>query len=181
LQLSTTPNNRSKMSQVRMNFHATSEETINKQINMELYASYTYMAMSAYFARDTQALPGFAKFFRKQSDEEREHAIKLVEYQNMRGGKVVFQDINRPNKNEWAHPLEAVEDAMDMERAVNQALLDLHKTAEKACDAQMTDFLEGEFLKEQVESINEIGHLITKIKRVGEGLGLYTIDKDLSS
>ena len=31
---------------------------------------------------------GFAKFFYKASAEERDHALKLVEYQNERGGKV---------------------------------------------------------------------------------------------
>ena len=33
------------LSKVRQNFHAKSEATINKQINMELYASYVYMSM----------------------------------------------------------------------------------------------------------------------------------------
>ena len=36
-------------------------------------------------------MPGFSKFFRKASDEERDHSLKLIEYQNMRGGKVVFK------------------------------------------------------------------------------------------
>lgn len=33
------------VSQVRQNFHEDSENGINKQINMELYASYVYMSM----------------------------------------------------------------------------------------------------------------------------------------
>ena len=32
-------------SKIRMNFHSDSEAMINKQINLELFASYTYMAM----------------------------------------------------------------------------------------------------------------------------------------
>lgn len=39
------------------------------------------------------ALPGFSKFFKNSSDEEREHAEKLMKYQNKRGGRVVLQDI----------------------------------------------------------------------------------------
>ena len=34
-----------------------------------------------YFTRDDVALPGFAKYFQKNSDEEREHAQKFMEYQ----------------------------------------------------------------------------------------------------
>lgn len=39
------------------------------------------------------ALPGFHKFFKHSSDEEREHAEKLMKYQNKRGGRIVLQDI----------------------------------------------------------------------------------------
>jgi ferritin heavy chain len=97
----------------------------------------------------------------------------------MRGGKVVFQDIKMPTKSEWNSPLEAVEDALDLEKAVNQSLLDLHKAADGANDPQMTDFIEGEYLKEQVEGAKELADLVTKVKRVGTGLGIYIIDKDL--
>jgi ferritin heavy chain len=134
---------------------------------------------STFFDRDDQALPGFSKYFRKASDEERDHACKLIQYQNMRGGKVVFQDIDKPTKSEWSSPLEAIEDALELEKTVNQSLLDLHKAADGATDPQMTDFIEGEYLKEQVEAIKELGDLVTKVKRVGNGLGIYIIDKDL--
>ena len=33
------------MSAVRQNFHTDSEAVINRQINMELFASYTYLSM----------------------------------------------------------------------------------------------------------------------------------------
>ena len=46
-----------------------------------------------YFDRDDVALPNFAKFFKKSSDEERDHAEKLMKYQNQRGGRIVLQDI----------------------------------------------------------------------------------------
>lgn len=46
-----------------------------------------------YFDRDDQALHNFAKFFRHQSHEEREHAEKLMKQQNQRGGRIFLQDI----------------------------------------------------------------------------------------
>ena len=81
------------MSQARQNFHADCEAAINRQINLELYSSYVYMSMATFFGRDDVALPGFYKYFKKASDEEREHADKFIKYQNMRGGRVSFQDI----------------------------------------------------------------------------------------
>jgi len=47
-----------------------------------------------YFDRDDVALKGFHKFFKKMSSEEREHAEKMMKYQNSRGGRVVFQPID---------------------------------------------------------------------------------------
>lgn len=46
-----------------------------------------------YFDRDDQALHNFAKFFRNQSHEEREHAEKLMKMQNQRGGRIFLQDV----------------------------------------------------------------------------------------
>jgi len=42
----------------------------------------------------------------------------------------------------------------------------------------MADWLEGEFLDEQVKSIKEISEYITNLKRVGPGLGEYMFDKE---
>merc|ERR1712039_486911 len=47
---------KTKMSRVRQNFHEESEASINKQINMEMHASYVYLAMSSFFNREDQAL-----------------------------------------------------------------------------------------------------------------------------
>jgi len=167
------------VSQCRQNYHAEAEAGINRQINMELYASYCYQSMAYYFDRDDVALPGFAKFFKNNSSEEREHAEKLMAFQNKRGGRIVLQDIKKPDRDEWGCGLDAMQVAMGLEKSVNQSLLDLHKVADSHGDAQMTDFLEGEFLKEQVEAIKELGDKISNLKRVGAGLGEYMFDKEL--
>merc|ERR1711935_1155314 len=65
-------------SKIRQNYHEDCEALINKQINMEFYASYVYLSMSSYFSRDDQALPGFAAHSAKESEEERGHGMKLM-------------------------------------------------------------------------------------------------------
>lgn len=103
-----------------------------------------------------------------------------MKYQNKRGGRVVFRDVQRPEKDEWGTGLEALETALALEINVNQSLLDLHQLAGSHNDANLTDFLEGEFLEEQVEAIKDLGDKITKLKRAGPGLGEYIFDKDLN-
>jgi len=168
------------VSRIRQNYHEDAEALVNKQINMEFYASYVYLSMASYFNRDEQALHGFASFFRKQSDEERAHGIKLMDYQAKRGGKVVFQDIAKPSSMEWGTPIDAMEAALELEKTVNQSLLDMHKAVGDKGDAHLCDFLESEYLNEQVDSIKEIADMITKIKRAGDGLGLHLMDKEMS-
>uniref|UniRef100_A0A914PGX4 Ferritin n=1 Tax=Panagrolaimus davidi TaxID=227884 RepID=A0A914PGX4_9BILA len=121
----------------------------------------------------------------KQSDEEREHAQILMKYQNTRGGRLVLQNVQKPEKDEWGTALEAFEAALALERFNNQSLLELHEVAGQNNDCQMCGtlnknryFLEGTFLKEQVESIEEIGKFVTALKRVGPGLGEYMFDKE---
>ena len=103
-----------------------------------------------------------------------------MKYQNMRGGRIVLQDVKRPEKDEWGSGADAMEAALALERHVNQSLLDLHKVADAHGDAQMMDFIEGEYLKEQVEAIKELGDHCTNLKRVGAGLGEYQFDHALS-
>jgi len=168
------------MSAIRQNFHESVEAAINKQINMELFASYVYMSMSSYYQRDDVALFGMAKWCKEQSDEEKEHAQKLMKYQASRGGRVVLATINPPETQEWGGALKGLSEALELEKKVNQALLNMHKLASDHSDAHMTNFLEANYLDEQVDSIKKLSDMITSLKRAGTtGLGEYLFDKDL--
>merc|ERR1712198_611214 len=158
-------NLRSKMaSRCRQNYHEECEAAINKQINMELFASYSYTALASHFARDDVHLKGVAKF---------------MSYQSLRGGRVVLQPINRPAADEWETPLAAMEYVLKLEKEVNQALLEIHALASTHNDPHLTKFLEDNYLEEQAESIHKIAGYITQLHRVGDGLGVHLFDKDL--
>ncbi|CDQ92005.1 unnamed protein product [Oncorhynchus mykiss] len=168
------------MPPVRQNFHQDCEAAINRQINLELYASYVYLSMAYYFDRDDQALHNFAKFFKNQSHEEREHAEKLMKVQNQRGGRIFLQDVKKPEKDEWGSGVEALESALQLEKSVNQSLLDLHKVCSEHNDPHMCDFIETHYLDEQVKSIKELGDWVTNLRRMGapqNGMAEYLFDK----
>lgn len=166
------------MSVVKQNYHVECEAGINKQINLELFASYVYQSMAWHFDRDDIALPGFHKYFKKSSEEEREHAEKLMKYQNRRGGRIVLKNVDKPEADEWGTGLDAISAALALEKNVNQALLDLHKLAGSHNDAHLADFLETEYLDEQVKSIKELADYVTQLKRCGPGLGEYMFDRE---
>ncbi|KAH9619930.1 hypothetical protein KSS87_015795 [Heliosperma pusillum] len=159
----------------RQKFVDECEAAINEQINVEYNVSYVYHAMFAYFDRDNVALKGLAKFFKESSDEEREHAEKLMEYQNKRGGKVKLQSIVMPlsefDHAEKGDALHAMELALSLEKLTNEKLLNLHQVAEKNNDVQLQEFVEGEFLSEQVDAIKKISEYVAQLRRVGKGHG----------
>ncbi|GMR50113.1 hypothetical protein PMAYCL1PPCAC_20308, partial [Pristionchus mayeri] len=169
---------RSTESQCRQNFAAETEATVNKQVNTELYSSYVYLSMAAHFDRDDVALHKIADFMRKSSNEKRERAIELMKFQTMRGGRVVFNDINKPEKMEWASALEAFQSVLALEKSTNKSLLDLHAIGDRHNDPHLTLFLEDKHLHQQVESINKIGKIVTNLRRVGPDMGVYVFDEE---
>ncbi|XP_057476495.1 ferritin-3, chloroplastic-like [Actinidia eriantha] len=159
------------------------EGAINEQINVEYNVSYVYHALYAYFDRDNVALKGLAKFFKESSEEERDHAEKLMEYQNKRGGKVKLQSILMP-QSEFDHTekgdaLHAMELALSLEKLVNEKLLNLHAVASQNNDVQLADFIESDFLDEQVEAIKKISEYVAQLRRVGKGHGVWHFDQML--
>jgi len=162
----------------RQNWSKKSEEELNTHIIKEYEASYTYHLLSSYFDRDNVGLNKLVEYFNKASMEEREHADKLMKYQNMRGGIVKLGNININNElinfNKDNDILGGFNLALKLERHVNEYLLNLHKVADEEGDPQFSDYLEGEFLKEQVEAISELSKHISVLERFnGDQHGMW--------
>ncbi|PAL79931.1 hypothetical protein CEJ83_19885, partial [Acinetobacter baumannii] len=106
---------------------------------------------------------------KESSEEEREHAEKLMEYQNKRGGKVKLQSILMPlsefDHAEKGDALYAMELTLSLEKLTNEKLLNLHKVANKNNDVQLADFVESKYLHEQVEAIKKISEYVAQLRR----------------
>ena len=79
--------------------HSISAQGTREHVVCMYFPSPRFQAF--YFDRDDVALKGFSKFFRKSSEEEREHAEKLMKYQNKRGGRIVLQAIQVRHFRYW--------------------------------------------------------------------------------
>jgi len=182
-ELSLVPQADDGQSLARQKFVGESEAALNEQINVEYNASYAYHSLYAYFDRDNVALKGFAKFFKESSDEERGHAEKLMEYQNRRGGRVRLQSIVTPltefDHSEKGDALYAMELALALEKLVNEKLHNLHTVAARCNDPQLSDFVESQFLQEQVVAVKKISEYVTQLRRIGKGHGVWHFDRML--
>jgi len=170
---------KNRIANCRQNYVAETEEAVNLQINLGLYASHVYMSMSYYFDRTDVELPGFAKFFKDASAEEREHAEKLMKYQNQRGGRVRMELVEKPARDEWGTGKDAMIEALALEKEVNSQLLKIEELATDNNDPHLADFITEHYLIEQVESIEELSRHIASLERVGPNLGEYMYDRKL--
>ena len=154
---------------------------LNKHINLELTAFYFYMGAKNYFNQYNIAFKNVAKYFENKMNEEKEHAELFQNYIISRFGKVELFNIEKPyqSDSDYTSILSCMEVAYELENEVYKSLLDLHKSASELNDAHLTDFIEGTFLEEQVNSIKEINDYIINLNRIGSGLGEYIFDNNM--
>ncbi len=154
------------------------QEAFNEQINKELYSEYLYFSMAAWF--DAENLPGFANFFKIQVQEERFHVMKMYEFINERGGKVLLKEIDKPQV-EFASALQIFELAYKHEQFVSKLINELMDLAIEEKDHASQSFLTW-FIDEQVEEEASMDAVVGKLKMLGgNGHGMLMIDNELGA
>ena len=152
------------------------QDALNSQINAELYSSYLYLSMSAYF--DSQDLGGMASWMRIQAQEELSHAIKFFDFVNERDGRVLLTQIEGP-KSEWTSPLDVFEEAFAHEQKVTSLINDLVDLSLGEKDHASKIFLQW-FVTEQVEEESAARTIVGRLKLIGDSpMPLYMLDREL--
>lgn len=151
---------------------------LNEQVNKELYSSYLYLSMSAYFS--DLGLLGFANWMRVQAQEETAHAMFIYDFLIDRGAKVVLTAIDTP-PNTWEAPLKVIEEALAHEVYVTGLINNIVSIAEEVKDRATMSYMNW-FVDEQVEEEANAKEIIDKLKLIGDDKSaLYLLDKDLST
>lgn len=154
------------------------QSAINKQINAELYSSYLYLSMSAYFSSEN--LAGFANWMRVQAQEELMHAMKFFDFINERGGKVTVEKIDQPAVK-WENPKAVFQNVLDHEIHVTKLINDLVNLAIEEKDHASNIFLQW-FITEQIEEEASAEEVLTKLKMIGtDATALYMLDNELAA
>lgn len=151
-------------------------KAINKQINAELYSSYLYLAMAAWFR--AQTLDGFAKWLEVQVKEENSHAMKFYAHVFDRGGAVQLEAIEKP-QTKWASPLAVFKAVAEHEAKVTALINGLVAKASEEKDYASLEFLQW-FVKEQVEEEANAAQIVARLGMAGESKGaLLMLDHQL--
>lgn len=153
-------------------------KVINEQINKELFSSYLYLSMSAYF--ENRNLKGFANWTRIQALEESAHALKFYDYLNSRGGRVELTGVAGP-KTDWKSVLEVFEEIYEHEQGVTASINNVAYTAFEEKDFATQTYIQW-FVNEQVEEEANASALVEQIKMIGDNsTGLFMLDKELAA
>ena len=150
------------------------QEAINGQLNAELYSSYLYLSMNAYFKSIN--LDGFANWMHFQAQEELTHAMKFYDFINQRGGRVNLLQIESP-PTQWNSPLSVFEATLEHEQKVTGLINELVELALTEHDHASNIFLQW-FVSEQVEEEESVTGVLEQLKLMGEAKGgLFMIDR----
>ncbi len=153
-------------------------EAFNKQVNAEMWSSYLYLSMSAWF--EQQNLSGMAGWMKNQALEELMHAMKIYDHIHERGGAVTLTAINAPG-TEWASPLAVFEATYEHECHVSSLINGLVDLAIGESDHASNAFLQW-FVSEQVEEEDVANGIVEQMKLIGDDRGaLFMIDRELGA
>ncbi len=154
------------------------EDALNEQVNAEMFSSYLYLSMSAYFA--DMNLNGFANWMRVQAQEELAHAMKFFDYINERSVRIELKAIEQPRK-EWGSVIEAMEETYKHEQLITSLINNLVNVAIEEKDHATNNFLQW-FVSEQVEEEAHANELLSELKMIdGKGPALFMIDRELKN
>ena len=152
------------------------QQALNDQLNAEMYSSYLYLSMEAYFR--SISLNGFATWMRVQTQEELFHATKFYNFIDERGGRITLKAIDAPPTT-WESPLAVFEYTYEHEQKVTGLINDLMDLALEEHDHATNTFIQW-FVTEQVEEEDNASTIIERIKLVREAKeGLFLLDQEL--
>lgn len=154
------------------------ENALNDQLNKEMYSSYLYLSMAAYF--ENKNLNGMANWMKIQAQEEYEHAMKFYDFILKLGGKVKLATIEAP-QTEWKSPKEVFGNSLKHEQFVSKSIHKLLDLAIEESHHPTKSFLQW-FVDEQVEEEDTVQQIVENFNLIGEDKGgLFMLDRELGS
>jgi bacterioferritin B len=145
---------------------STYEKLLQEQIRNEFTASQQYVAVAVWF--DDQDLPRLAAHFYKQSLEERNHAMMMVQYLLDKGIRPHIPSVGEV-RSDFTTALDPLELALAQEITVTKQVETLARTARDESNYIGEQFMQW-FLKEQVEEVAAMTTLVNVAKRAGDNL-----------
>jgi len=153
------------------------QEALNKQLKHEAMSSQIYLAMASW-ADIQPGLQGVTEFFYEQSEEERQHMLKLMMYINERGGFGIVPALEQPIVT-FQSLTRVFEEFLKNEMGVSESINEVVHLALQEKDYATHNFLQW-YVAEQIEEERLARTLNDKLEMIGgDKSGLYLFDRDI--
>jgi ferritin len=153
-------------------------EVLNDQIKYELDSAYIYLSMAANC--EAKNLNGFANWFKHQSQEEVNHAMKIYQFLLDRGEEVKLKQIDQPPNN-YKSPVAIFEAALKHEQKVTGLINRCYETAVAEKDYPAQIMLHW-FIEEQVEEEQQASEIVEQLKMAGDSsAALLMVDRQFGA
>ena len=136
-------------------------DALNAQIAREFAAAHQYVAVGNWYSAVT--FPRLASFFYKQAEEEREHAMKMVNYLLDRNATPDIGAVGSPRQS-FADHVEPIQLALEQEQQVTVRINELFEIARETRDYESENFMRW-FIEEQVEEEASMSDLLNVAER----------------
>jgi ferritin len=152
-------------------------DSLNKQMNLELYSAHLYLSMSS--CANAMGLKGAANWFMVQYREEMVHFMKFYTYL-VDQGEIIALLAGKAVPNKYKSLLDMTEKTLGHEQLITKCINELSEQAVQEKDHASQIFLQW-FITEQIEEENNDRDLIAKLKLVGNnGHGILMIDSEMA-
>ena len=152
------------------------EKILNEQVEKEGYSSNLYLAMASW--AEVKGYNGIAKWLYAQSDEERMHMLKVIEYINERGGHAIIPEFKKPGI-EYGNIKDLFDAVLEHEQYITASINEIVGLTLDEKDFNTHSWVQW-FVTEQIEEESSVQDILDKLALVGDK-NLYMFDRDIMS
>ncbi|XP_064594690.1 ferritin, heavy subunit-like [Liolophura sinensis] len=152
---------------IAVNVNADCAKAVNELIQLNLAATFQYIAKSAHFREYDSEYLGMATMFSVHAREKLNDAKHLMKYLVHRGVEIEWADIPKPPVTDWAHPSKVIEQALEIEKNILNKIIATHTCAQEHHDPDLMHDMADRMIVGEENTIFELGSYISHLAHDG--------------
>ena len=150
------------------------EKILNEQIEKEGYSSNLYLAMATW--AENNGYNGVAQWLYAQSEEERMHMLKFINYIGERDCHAIIPEFKKP-PIDYGNVSDMFDEVLKHEQYISASINEIVSVSLDEKDFTTNSWIQW-FVNEQIEEEATVRGIIDKLKLGGKS-NMYLFDRDI--
>ena len=150
------------------------EKILNEQIEKEGYSSNLYLAMATW--AENNGYNGVAQWLYAQSEEERMHMLKFINYIGERDCHAIIPEFKKPPLD-YGNVSDMFDEVLKHEQYISASINEIVSVSLDEKDFTTNSWIQW-FVNEQIEEEATVRGIIDKLKLGGKS-NMYLFDRDI--